>query len=305
MPVKIPSGLPSGRYLEKENIFVMDDKRATTQEIRPLNLGILNLMPNKIDTEIQLLRLIANTPLQSEVTLLHTASYIGKNVETEHLKTFYKTFDDVYKNNIKFDGLIITGAPVETLEFSEVKYWDELTRIMKWAKTNVHSTIYLCWAAQAGLYYHYGVPKYNTKDKVFGIFEHKVLKPENPIVRGFDDIFLAPHSRHADTKESDLKGKLDVLATSNMAGVYLAASYDLRHIFVTGHSEYDALSLHNEYDRDIKKNLKIKVPYNYYPNNDPSKHPPIKWRSHASLLFGNWINYCVYQATPYNIQEIK
>ena len=305
MPVKIPTGLPSGKRLEKENIFVMDDKRAVSQEIRPLNLGILNLMPNKVDTETQLLRLIANTPLQSEVTLLRTASYTGKNVEAEYLKTFYKTFDDVYQRNTKFDGLIITGAPVETLDFTEVKYWNELTRIMKWAKNNVYSTMYICWAAQAGLYYHYGVPKYDTKDKVFGVFEHKVLMPQNPIVRGFDDIFLAPHSRHTETRAVDLEGKLDLLAVSKKAGVYLAASYDLRHVFVTGHSEYDALTLHNEYDRDIKKELPIKVPFNYFPDDDPQKPPFVKWRSHASLLFNNWINYCVYQATPFDITEIN
>jgi len=305
VPVKIPFGLPSGKYLEKENIFVMDDRRAVSQEIRPLHLGILNLMPNKIDTETQLLRLIANTPLQSEVTLLHTASYVGKNASAEHLKTFYKTFDNVYKSNVKFDGLIITGAPVETLDFTEVKYWDELTRIMKWAKNNVYSTMYICWAAQAGLYYHYGIPKYDTADKVFGIFEHRILQPQNPLVRGFDEGFLAPHSRHTETKKIDLKGKLDLLAVSDKAGVYLAASYDLRHVFITGHCEYDALSLHNEYDRDIKKKMDIKIPYNYYPDNDPKKIPPVKWRSHASLLFSNWINYCVYQATPFDIAEIK
>ena len=306
MPVKIPVNLPAKKLLERENIFVMTEARAATQEIRPLKIAILNLMPTKEVTETQLLRLIGNTPLQVEAVLLRTATYKSTNTSEEHLKEFYRTFEDIKRGNEKFDGLIITGAPVEKMDFEEVTYWNELTKIMKWADKNVFSTLYICWAAQAVLYYHYGIKKYDTDKKVFGVFPHKVLDMNNPIVRGFDEVFNAPHSRHTFIRREDILNcdKLKLLAESAEAGIYLAASRDLRHVFVTGHGEYDADTLDREYKRDLKLKLPIEMPKNYYPNNDASKTPPNVWRAHSHLLVANWLNYCVYQETPFDISKI-
>ncbi len=304
MPVRIPSNLPAKKLLEQENIFVMTAQRAESQEIRPLRIAILNLMPTKEVTETQLLRLIGNTPLQVDAVLLHTETYKSRNTSESHLAEFYRTFKQIEKE--KFDGLIITGAPVEKLDFQDVKYWKELTKIMKWADKNVFSTLYICWAAQAGLYYHYGINKYDTDKKVFGIFPHNVLNLNNPIVRGFDEVFWAPHSRHTFIKREDILAcdKLELLCESGEAGVYLAASRDLRQIFVTGHGEYDADTLDREYKRDLKAGLPIEKPLHYYPDNDETKKPRNVWRAHSHILFANWLNYCVYQETPYDISKI-
>ncbi|PWH17390.1 MAG: homoserine O-succinyltransferase [Anaerolineae bacterium] len=304
MPVRIPSTLPARAILESENVFVMGEERAEHQDIRPLELAILNLMPTKIATETQLLRLLGNTALQVNITLLHTATYTSKNTDPDHLLNHYETFEAV--RNEKFDGLIITGAPVEQMEFEEVDYWKELTRIMDWAETNVESTFYICWGAQAGLYYRYGIPKYPLPRKMFGVFEHRVLVPHERLLRGFDDVFYAPHSRHTEIRQEDIEKVSDIqlLSVSDEAGVYLVGSKDGRHIFVTGHSEYDPLTLKSEYDRDINKGLPIHVPINYYPNDDPSRMPVVRWRGHAHLLFANWLNYYVYQVTPYDRREI-
>lgn len=304
MPVKVVDRLPAVAALEKENIFVMTPQRAETQDIRPLKLAILNLMPTKEVTETQLLRLISNSPLQVEVVFLHTESYISKNTQRSHLEQFYTTFSEV--ENCKFDGLVVTGAPVENLEYREVKYWDELTRIFDWAEDNVFSTMYICWASQAALYYQYGIKKYQLEKKVSGIYKHKLLNKNNPIVRGFDDEFLAPHSRYTEIRREDIEkiDELELLAYSELAGVYLVASKDLRHLYVTGHSEYDADTLHLEYTRDLAKGLEIDEPYNYYEKGQIGQIPPMKWRSHSMLLFNNWLNYAVYQQTPYNIKEI-
>lgn len=305
MPVKIPDGLPAGHILASENIFVMTDKRAVEQDIRPLRIAILNLMPTKEATETQLLRLLGNTPLQVEITLLRTASYESKNTDREHLEDFYRTFDDV--QNEFFDGLIVTGAPVEKMSFDQVAYWEELTAIMDWADSNVFSTFYICWAAQAALFHYYGVEKHPLPEKLFGVFEHRVLQPRHKLMRGFDDVFFAPHSRHTTIKESDILGvpNLDLLAYSPEAGVYLCASWDGRRIFATGHSEYDPETLGNEYRRDIAKGLDIPVPKNYYPDDDPSNPPRVTWRAHGNMLFGNWLNYFVYQETPFDLAQIK
>lgn len=304
MPVKIPSTLPARATLENENIFVMGEERALHQDIRPLRVAILNLMPTKISTETQLLRLLSNCSLQIEITLVHTATHDSKNTDAEHLLKHYVTFDDIRDD--KFDGFIITGAPVEQMPFETVDYWDELTQIMDWAETNVESTLYICWGAQAGLYHRYGVPKYDLSHKMFGVFEHRVLSPTESLLRGFDDIFYAPHSRHTEIRRADLEkvSDIQILAESNQAGVYIVASKDGRHIFVTGHSEYDPLTLKSEYDRDVNKGLPIHVPHNYYPNDDPTRQPQVRWRGHSNLLFANWLNYYVYQVTPFDPNEI-
>lgn len=304
MPVKIPSTLPARAILERENVFVMGQERAEHQDIRPLRMAILNLMPTKIATETQLLRLLGNSALQVDVTLLHTATHQSKNTAAEHLLNHYETFEAVRSE--KFDGLIITGAPVEQMEFEEVDYWRELTRIMDWAETNVESTFYICWGAQAGLYHRYGIPKYPLPQKMFGVFEHRVLVPTERLLRGFDDVFYAPHSRHTEVRRTDIErvSEIHLLAESDEAGVYLVSSKDGRHIFVTGHSEYDPLTLKSEYDRDVSRGLPIHIPRNYYPGDDPSATPQVRWRGHAHLLFANWLNYYVYQVTPYDLRQI-
>lgn len=304
MPIKIPNSLPATSTLEAENIFVMTELRAIHQDIRPLRIVILNLMPTKIATETQLLRLLSNTPLQVEVDLIQTSSYTSKNTPQEHLLKFYKTFDDI--RHERYDGMIITGAPVENMPFEEVAYWPELCEIMDWAKRNVYSTFFICWGAQAALYHYYGIQKYPLPEKMFGIFPHNVLNLKNPLVRGFDEVFFAPHSRHTTVRAEDIKAvpSLELLSTSPIAGVYLAASRDGRRIFCTGHSEYDRETLANEYFRDVNKGLPIKLPYNYFPDNDPAKTPPHVWRGHANLLYVNWLNYFVYQSTPYDLSEL-
>lgn len=305
MPVKIPDNLPAIEILNNENIFAMGEQRAFTQDIRPLRIAILNLMPVKSVTETQLLRLLSNTPLQLEITLLRTESHLSKNTSEEHLENFYQTFSEV--KDQRFDGMIITGAPVEQLEYEEFNYWDELTEIMDWSRHNVFSTLHICVGAQAGLYHHYGVPKYLLEGKMFGVFRHTCTRKNIPLLRGFDDDFYVPHSRHTEVRRADVEKveDLEVLAESPEAGVYIVSSKDGRLIFVTGHSEYDALSLKAEYDRDIAKGLDIKLPRNYFPDDDPSKPPLVKWRSHANLLFTNWLNYHVYQETPYDLDELK
>lgn len=305
MPVKIPDNLPAIEILNNENIFAMGEQRAFTQDIRPLRIAILNLMPVKSVTETQLLRLLSNTPLQLEITLLRTESHLSKNTSEEHLENFYQTFSEV--KDQRFDGMIITGAPVEQLEYEEFNYWDELTEIMDWSRHNVFSTLHICVGAQAGLYHHYGVPKYLLEEKMFGVFRHTCTRKNIPLLRGFDDDFYVPHSRHTEVRRADVEKveDLEVLAESPEAGVYIVSSKDGRLIFVTGHSEYDALSLKAEYDRDIAKGLDIKLPCNYFPDDDPSKPPLVKWRSHANLLFTNWLNYHVYQETPYDLDELK
>jgi homoserine O-succinyltransferase len=302
MPIKIPDNLPAKEILSSENIFVMDEKTAYHQDIRPLKIVILNLMPTKIVTETQLLRLLGNTSLQIEIILLHPKTYTSKNTPEEHLVSFYNTFDEI--KDKKYDGMIITGAPVEQLDFEEVEYWEELKAIFEWSKLNVTSTFHICWGAQAGLYYHYNIPKYPLSKKMFGVFEHKINKKNEKLLRGFDDLFYAPHSRHTEIKRSDIEKNtsLSILSESKESGVYIVASVDRKHIFVTGHSEYDPLTLKAEYDRDLLKGLDIEIPQNYYLDNNPSKEPIIKWRSHANLLFSNWLNYYVYQETPYYLE---
>ncbi len=305
MPIKIPNLLPATSVLQSENIFVMTETRALTQDIRPLRIALLNLMPNKIQTETQLARLLGNTPLQIELELIHTKTHESKNTSREHLLSFYKTFDDIKDQN--FDGMIITGAPVEHLPFEEVEYWDELCEIMEWTKTHVTSTFHICWGAQAGLYYHYGIKKYPLDHKMFGIFEHRVDHKGAILFRGFDDVFLAPHSRHTGIRREELEAvpALKILASSDVAGVYAVMTDQGRQVFITGHSEYDADTLKNEYERDRSQGLEIAVPENYFPDDDPSKDPRVTWRSHANLLYSNWLNYIVYQTTPYDITEIK
>ncbi|MFN8206494.1 MAG: homoserine O-succinyltransferase [Bacteroidales bacterium] len=299
MPLNIPDSLPSISQLREENIFIMQETRAVHQDIRPLQIVILNLMPVKITTETHLLRMLANNPLQIELVLLHTRTHTSKNTPEEHLTTFYKTFEQI--RNRRFDGLIITGAPVEQLEFEDVDYWKELTEIMDWSATHVTSTLFICWAAQASLYYFYGIPKYQLPKKMFGVFRHFVNDPRLPIVRGFDDQFLAPHSRHTEIRRTDIEKvhDLDIISESEEAGVYIVGTKDGKRIFVTGHSEYDSLTLQQEYLRDKSKGLPIEIPRNYFPDNDPSKPPMVQWRSHANLFYSNWLNYCVYQVTPY------
>ncbi len=301
MPIKIPDNLPAKEILNQENIFTMDESVAFHQDIRPLRIALLNLMPTKETTETQLLRLIGNTPLQVEFVLLHPKTHTSKNTSAEHLQLFYKTFDDVLHE--KFDGMIITGAPVEHMEFEDVHYWDELKQIMDWSKTNVTSTLHICWAAQAGLYHHFGVPKYPLEEKMFGIFPHTVGKPNTKLLRGFDELFYAPQSRHTEVRREDILRcpEIEILSESEEAGVYMAATSDGKQIFVTGHSEYDACTLKWEYDRDVSRGLDIAVPKNYYPNDDPTRQPINTWRAHANLLFSNWLNYYVYQETPFDL----
>lgn len=305
MPIKIPDNLPAKEILAKENIFVMGEDRALHQDIRPLRIAILNLMPTKIATETQILRLLGNSALQVEVTLLRTGSHQSKNTPEEHLTNFYLTIDDVADQ--RFDGLIITGAPVEQMPFEEVDYWDELKAIIDWRQTHVFSTFYICWGAQAGLYHQYGIQKYPLAEKMFGVFPHRVLKQNVPLLRGFDDVFYAPHSRHTEIRASEIEqvADLDLLSISDEAGVYIVASKDGRQVFVTGHSEYDPLTLKNEYDRDVRLNLPIKVPRNYYPDDDPTRMPEVRWRGHSNLLYVNWLNYYVYQETPYDLSQLN
>ena len=306
MPIKVSDSLPAIEVLNNENIFVITETRAMTQDIRPLEIAVLNLMPTKVETETQLLRVLGNTPLQINVQFIHTKTHVSKNTSKSHIETFYKTFEDI--KDSKFDGLIITGAPVETLDFEDVDYWEELCRIMEWSKENVTSTFHICWGAQAALYYHYGVPKYETDEKVFGIFAHHIPadKKHKMLLRGFDDLFYAPHSRHTEIRKSDIEKvpALEILAESSEAGVYIITDKNERRFFITGHSEYDSDTLQKEYLRDIGKGLDIKVPCNYFPNDDPSLEPEVLWRSHANLLYSNWLNYFVYQTTPYDIKSI-
>lgn len=304
MPIRIPNELPAVKVLTSENIFVMTEKRAITQDIRPLKLLILNLMPLKIDTETQLSRMLGNTPLQIEIELMKTSSYESKNTSAEHLLTFYKTFDEV--KNRKFDGLIITGAPVEQMEFEEVEYWEELCEIMEWSKKNVTSTFHICWGAQAGLYYHYGIKKYPLDKKLFGVYPHTVEYKKSILMRGFDDTFYVPHSRHTTIKREDIEKipELKILSSSEQAGVYAVSSKNGRQIFITGHSEYDPGTLKKEYLRDKNLGLPIEIPENYFPDDNDTKEPVSTWRAHANLLYTNWLNYFVYQTTPYDINDI-
>ncbi len=305
MPIRIPNKLPAEKILAGENIFVMNEKRALTQDIRPLSIVILNIMPTKITTETQLLRLLGNTPLQVNIQLAAMESHTSKNTPKEHLSTFYKTFDEIKRN--KYDGMIITGAPIEQIDFEKVDYWDELKEIMEWTKTNVTSTMHICWGAQAGLYYHYGIPKYPLEKKMFGVFPHTLVRKNKMLTRGFDDVFMVPHSRHTEVREEDIRRvpELEIIAVSKEAGVYLVSSKGGKQIFVTGHAEYDADTLAGEYFRDIEKGLEIDVPKNYFKNDNPKNKPVNSWRSTANLLFSNWLNYHVYQTTPYDINDIK
>lgn len=304
MPIKINDSLPAYSILENENIFIMTDKRALSQDIRPLKIAILNLMPTKIITETQLMRLLSNSPLQLEITLVITSTYTPKNTPAEHLSSFYKDFNEI--RNEKFDGLIITGAPLEDKDFQDVSYWKEFCAILDWAKKNVYSCFYICWGALAGLYYHYGIPKVAFKEKLSGVFEQKTLLPNHPLLRGFNEVFLAPHSRFSGIDKEALKKcpDVDILCESEKAGVCIAASHDMRHIFVTGHPEYDVDTLANEYFRDIAKGMDIAVPENYFPQDDPKNPPSNRWKAHANLLYANWLNYFVYQRTPFDITQI-
>lgn len=301
MPIIIPENLPAAKLLTEENIFVMHENRALHQDIRPLKIAILNLMPTKIETENQLLRLLGNTPLQVHVKLLHVEEHKSKNTSEEHLESFYYSFKDVKEE--RFDGMIITGAPIEHLDFEDVDYWNELKEIMDFSKTNVTSTLHICWAAQAGLYQHFGIPKYHLSKKMFGVFSHKVLNKKVKLLRGFDNEFYAPHSRHTEILRKDIEGvnELEILAESNEAGVYIITSKDERQIFITGHSEYDPLTLKSEYNRDTSRGLEMDVPKNYFLDDNPNEDIVVRWRAHASLLFSNWLNYYVYQETPYQI----
>ena len=305
MPLNIPDNLPAIEILNEENIFVMRKTKATHQDIRPMQVVILNLMPVKITTETHILRLLSNTPLQTEVVLLHTKDHISKHTPIEHLKAFYKTYDEI--RNKKFDGMIITGAPIEHLEFDKIDYWNELKEIMDWAKCNVTSTMFICWGAQAGLYHYYRIPKYMLDKKLFGVFYHTINDFKIPLIRGFDEEFQAPHSRYTEVRRADIEKVKDliIVSESQEAGIYIVMTRDGRQIFVTGHSEYDPATLKNEYERDIKKGLKTEPPRNYYSGDDPGRTPKVRWKSHANLLYYNWLNYYVYQMTPYNINDIK
>lgn len=305
MPIKIQNSLPARKILEEENIFIMTEDRAMNQDIRPLKILILNLMPTKIETETQLLRMLGNSPLQVEIELLQAATHSSKNTPINHLLSFYKTFDQIKSNN--YDGMIITGAPVELLEFEEVDYWDELCEIMDWSKTHVYSTFFICWGAQAGLYHFYNIPKYKLNEKLSGVYRHRVNDIFHPLMRGFDDRFYAPHSRNTTINREDIEkfDDLVILATSKVAGVYIVARKDGRQFFVTGHAEYDRCTLANEYFRDINKGMNAKIPANYFPNDDTSATPDLTWRSHAILLYTNWLNYYVYQQTPYDLSDLK
>lgn len=305
MPIKIPDNLPAKEVLNNENIFVMDESRAYCQDIRPLRIIILNLMPTKITTETQILRLLGNSPIQVDIEFLHTSSHESKNTPEEHLITFYKEFAQI--KDEKYDGMIITGAPVETLDYESVDYWPELTKIMDWSLSNVYSTLHLCWGAQAALYYHYGVPKYTLAKKMFGVFQHTINVKNVNLLRGFDDLFYVPHSRHTEIRRADVLKvpDLTILSESKDAGIYIVAAKKGRQIFVTGHSEYDPLTLQAEYERDISKGLAINVPQNYFKDDNPANEPIVTWRGHANLLFANWLNYYVYQETPYDISTLK
>lgn len=305
MPVRVPLSLPAVETLRSENIFVIDEQRASSQDIRPLRIAILNLMPLKIMTETDLLRLISNTPLQIELDFIDTDSHVSKNTPREHIETFYKKFDEVKHNN--YDGLIITGAPVEKVDFEEVDYWQELTGIFDWAKKHVTSTLYICWAALAGLYHHYGIPKYVLDRKISGVFKHRIDDELNPIFRGFDDVFYVPHSRYSEVRREDIDKvpELRIIAESDDSGIYMVMARGGREFFITGHSEYSPGTLDFEYHRDLEKGINPAIPANYYLNDDPTQQPIVRWRSHANLLFSNWLNYFVYQATPYDIREIK
>ena len=305
MPIKIPNSLPATGVLESENIFVITESRAISQDIRPLHILLLNLMPTKVATETQLARVLGNTPLQVELELLQVSSHESKNVSQDHMLAFYKTFDQIRDN--KYDGMVITGAPVEHLPFEEVDYWDELCDIMKWSRTHVHSTFHICWGAQAGLYYHYGIPKVALDAKLFGVFPHRVERRSSILFRGFDDVFMVPHSRHTAIRREDVEAvpELKILASSKEAGIYAMATDQGRQVFITGHSEYDPDTLEKEYLRDKAAGLPIAVPKNYYPDDDDTQPPLMSWRAHANLLYSNWLNYFVYQNTPYDLSEIQ
>lgn len=305
MPINIPNNLPAYTVLNNENIFVITDSQAEHQDIRPLKIAIVNLMPKKIETETQILRLLSNTPLQVDIELIQTATHQSKNTSQDHLIKFYKTFNDI--KNQRFDGLIITGAPVEQIPYEDVDYWQELCEIMEWSKTNVFSTFHICWGAQAGLYYHYGIPKYGLDKKMFGIFPHKSEVTNNPLLRGFDETFYVPHSRHTEVRREDIERVpvLKILTSSEESGVHIIANQTNRQFFITGHSEYDRFTLKNEYFRDVEKGLPIEVPQHYFPYDDPSQPPRFIWRCHANLLFSNWLNYCVYQETPYDLNSLE
>ena len=305
MPINIPDSLPASKILKAENIFVIDDERATTQDIRPLEIAIFNIMPTKIATETQLLRMLSNTPLQVNITFLHPASHESKNTSQRHLDNFYQTFEEV--KNRKFDGFIMTGAPVEKMDFEDVDYWEELSEIMEWSKTHVFSTLHICWGAQAGLYYHYGVKKYQFDDKISGIYKNRILDKRDSLFRGMDDEFYMPHSRYTEVRARDINKieDIEILAESSDVGISIVASKDRRQLFFLGHGEYDRNTLHDEYIRDLEKGLEIEPPEHYYPNDDFTQAPKLFWRSHASLLYLNWLNYYVYQSTPYNINDIK
>lgn len=305
MPLNLPDKLPAIEILKGENIFVIDSSRANQQDIRPLRMVVLNLMPLKITTETDLVRLLSNTPLRLEISFMKRKSHTSKNTPIEHMQTFYNDFDEM--RHQKFDGMIITGAPVELMDYEEVSYWNEITEIFDWARTHVTSTFYICWAAQAGLYHHYGIPKYPLEKKKFGVYEHLALDPLHPIFRGFDDVFYVPHSRHTEVRKEDILNvpQLKLLSESEGAGVYMVEGREGREFFVTGHSEYSPFTLDVEYRRDKEKGLPIELPQNYYRDNDPTKEPLVRWRGHANLLFSNWLNYFVYQETPYNIEDIK
>ena len=301
MPIKVQSDLPAKRILENENIFIMDEKRALSQDIRPLKIAILNLMPLKEDTEVQLMRALSNSPLQIDITFLTTATYISTHTKANHLDQFYYTYNDIKYE--KYDGLIITGAPVEQMEFEEVDYWEELVHIMDWAKNNVTSTLFICWSAQAALYHYYGIGKIPLGKKLFGVFPHYVHHRKVPLLRGFDDVFYAPHSRHTTVSQEEIEDNpaITILADSDEVGVFLAMAEEGKQIFMFGHPEYDRLTLDKEYKRDKSKNLPIEIPKNYYPDNDPTKKPLLSWRSHSNLIYSNWLNYYVYQVTPYDL----
>ena len=305
MPIKIPNELPAVRVLEDENIFVMTERRAMTQDIRPLKILLLNLMPNKIDTETQFSRLLGNTPLQVELELIHTKSHKSKNTSEDHLLAFYKCFDDI--KDKKYDGMIITGAPVEKMPFEEVEYWDELCTIMEWSKKHVHSTFHICWGAQAGLYYHFGIDKFMLPEKLSGVYKHRVDKKRSILFRGFDDEFLVPHSRYTGISREEVEAnpRLKLISSSDKAGVYAIATENGKQVFITGHPEYDELTLKKEYDRDVLAGINPNVPDNYFEDDDPTKPVIVRWRAHANLLYSNWLNYFVYQTTPYDIEEIS
>ncbi|MDD2417682.1 MAG: homoserine O-succinyltransferase [Oscillospiraceae bacterium] len=305
MPINIPDNLPATKVLESENIFVMTENRAMHQDIRPLQIIILNLMPTKIETETQLLRLLGNSPLQVDIDLMQTASHKSKNTSQVHLLEFYQTFDQV--KNRKYDGMIITGAPVETMDFTGVDYWDELCEIMEWSLSNVHSTLHICWGAQAGLYYHYGVPKHPLSHKLSGVFRHRPLDLNHPLLRGFDEVFYMPHSRYTEVQQNDIEKapQLQTMALSETAGVAIVSTRDARQVFITGHCEYDRYTLADEYQRDIKRGASPEIPQNYFPDDNPECVPPMTWRGHANLLISNWLNYFVYQQTPYDFTEFN